>query len=443
MSSLPKTQDIDYVRELFSQSEGKLWLVDGPNFSGRTHALKLITGAADAYLAHEHSSYDAQFPSAYISPEVYNALSGLCSTVEGELNLHSSFQESHRSNKRIAQFLELIGLDKLRLRNPFTLSGGEQACLTIACALAMQPKNIAIDCALEQLDSRAKRLVLNLLASDSWSETLIVLADNRSKETVLPESLVRLAAQESLTDFQSVEQFHAIDASKLSPSQKYTSKELEIRDLSFAYSPKDYSSILKNISISLQPGSIYVIKGLNGAGKSTLAKVLTGVLKPSLGKLLLAGNAFVPWNNPGRFVSYHFQNPDVQLFETSVEDEILVGMKNHMRECSEADKKLITTNIIAVFGLDRIRFEHPLDLPFTIRKRVALAASIAAATNWLILDEPTLGQDDQAAQALSQIIKQLAKSGLGIIVITHSEWLEKSLSGTQLILENGQLVVGN
>jgi energy-coupling factor transporter ATP-binding protein EcfA2 len=81
--------------------------------------------------------------------------------------------------------------------------------------------------------------------------------------------------------------------------------------------------------------------------------------------------------------------------------------------------------------------KHPLDLPFTLRKRVAVAAAISSGTPWLVLDEPTLGQDRDNTAATARLIQALAEAGTGLILISHSSRLTSGVAGMALHLEHG------
>jgi energy-coupling factor transport system ATP-binding protein len=165
--------------------------------------------------------------------------------------------------------------------------------------------------------------------------------------------------------------------------------------------------------------------GKNGVGKSTLAKLLCGVLRPDTGRIMLGNQLYDAWVKPGQYIAYHFQNPDLQLFSTRLDEEIIAGPRaqGHNEEIIRQRQDALSK----AFGLSRIMDEHPLSLPFVIRKRIALAATLAMGCPWVILDEPTVGQDDATVQVIAQIIEQMLAKGLGVIMISHSEWFRSLL----------------
>lgn len=177
--------------------------------------------------------------------------------------------------------------------------------------------------------------------------------------------------------------------------------EIELVDLCHSYVKG--RPVFHNLNLRIGASERYLLKGPNGSGKTTLSKILCGLLKPTSGEIRVNGQVVCPWRTPGRFVSYHFQNPDLQLFERSVVDQLQQGQHVDV--------------LLASFGLDQVRDAHPLDLPFVMRKRLAIASSLCRNTGVLILDEPTLGQDDKSAlTGRSGIL-----NGRTSLVITHSK----------------------
>lgn len=163
------------------------------------------------------------------------------------------------------------------------------------------------------------------------------------------------------------------------------------------------------------PGKIYRLSGRNGAGKSTLSKILAGILKVDKDMLMADNKPINAYRNPGQLAGYLQQNPDEQISYKTVEREILPFIKNESASYEQRRELFLT-----MFGLQQIRKCHPAELPFTMRKRIALASTLATERPWYILDEPTLGQDDDFIEAFSVILKKMAWSGKGIIFISHA-----------------------
>jgi energy-coupling factor transport system ATP-binding protein len=97
----------------------------------------------------------------------------------------------------------------------------------------------------------------------------------------------------------------------------------------------------------------------------------------------------------------------------------------------------LVRSAVAAFGLEHVLGLHPQELPFSMRKRIAMAATVACGTPWIILDEPTLGQDDYSAGQLARYIVRLVSSGAGVIIISHSESFISHLPVERVTLKGG------
>lgn len=386
-----------------------LLAITGRNFSGRTEILKGVACG---------NGRPAR-GGVYVGPEVYNYISGLAATTGHELDLH----RSGTSIPLLTHLEEEFGLAAVRDRNPFTLSGGEQALLALACAVVMRRDTIAIDCALEQLDHDLyDRVVGQLDTLAAATHSRVLLADNRLAEHERPHARLDTGAITSNPARGSVLEFKSLDSSSLPPVMVRPAGPLSVEALNFQYATGGFA--LRDISFTLEPGCLYVLDGANGSGKSTLAKLLSGVLRPTSGCIALNGKAQDFYGSPGQVVGYHFQNPDVQLFEMSVKAEVLSGAAGRR---VQKDVRAWASFACGAFGLGGILSEHPLDLPFVMRKRVALASTLAMGTPWVILDEPTVGQDDNSVRSLAATLLNLCDIGAGVVIISHSNWFRSLL----------------
>jgi energy-coupling factor transport system ATP-binding protein len=411
--------------------EGHAVALAGRNFSGRTHLLRRWTDVDTGKGGPDAGGREARL-SAYIGPEVYNSISGLATTVRQELLLHSP---DALDGNPVSALVEDLRLSPLYERNPFTLSGGEQTCLAVASAVALRPRALAIDCPTEQLDFEIKLRLLRWLSNGTGSGTATVIADNRLAEYEGEfEQVVRMGEAVVCGTSERPLHFDPPAPGAYNCGMRSEPCAIALDALGFGYGKGP--PVLGGVSACLEPG-LYLLDGKNGAGKTTLAKILSGVLKPRAGRILVDGREARLWREPGRVVAYHFQNPDLQLFSTSVQDEIIAGPRALGLGGEECTRR--ADAVLAAFGLSRIRGEHPLDLPFVIRKRVALAATLAMGGPWTILDEPTLGQDDATSEALAGIIANLLGCGAGVILITHSQWFRRRLAGKVLRLEGGMI----
>ena len=428
------TPMLDQVRQKLRLrlNESRALALDGGNFSGRTDLLRWVSGLDTPDKTEPNKVTEGDQPFVYIGPEVYNSISGLGATVLEELRLHSGTLPAESS---VAELIKVTALDALYDRNPFTLSGGEQALLAVTSALALEPSLLALDCALEQIDSSFKTELIRQMLKGRAFQSATVIADNCLSEIEAAENLDTITVSRAENDWPHRLRFDPITAGADGFLAPRNPCQLTLSNIVFRYSGS--ASVLKSASAQLHPGKLYFLEGRNGAGKSTLAKILSGVLHPNSGRIFANGEQVYPWKHPGELVAYHFQNPDVQLFSTTVEEEIKAGPNTGGVAARERDRHCDA--VMKAFGLSHLRAEHPLDMPFVIRKRIALAATIAMGRPWLILDEPTLGQDRSSADAMTGLIQKLLKLGTGVIVISHSSRFRKLFSAESLKLNEGLL----
>lgn len=402
-----------------NQYQNNITLIKGNNFSGRSHYLKAITG----FYAEDLTSING----VYIGPVPTNYLSGLAMRVKEELRLHNTgVNEKETVHHLISEF----GLSYLLEQNPFTLSGGEQAMVAILSGILLHPGKVAIDVLLEQINDQWKIPLLDKMAKGLFNKEHFFIADNRLDELNIP-----IASYDQLLNFEPEKiehscNFQPIDGIKFS-TDCYSKQNVTLSLQNVSYEYKKNKQVLKDVNIDLKPGSIYHLEGVNGAGKSTFSKILTGILKLKNGSALYANNEEVnTYKKPGNLVGYSFQNPNEQLFATTVYEEVLPFGFNSKQDNERRNV------LLEAFGLQEILKEHPSEMPFTIRKRIALAATLAMDRPWYILDEPTIGIDNDNVLQIAEVIKRLVSIGKSFILISHAQILTKCLDTQSIILKD-------
>jgi energy-coupling factor transport system ATP-binding protein len=180
--------------------------------------------------------------------------------------------------------------------------------------------------------------------------------------------------------------------------------------------------------------------GENGAGKTTLAKQLNGLLKPTLGKVTVDGDDTRKRSvaQLSRKVGIVFQNPDHLLFSETVKEEVGFALKNFGFEHGIVVKQVERT-------LEALDLAHYADMsPFLLsggeRKRVALAAVLAWEPDYLILDEPTIGQDYQQKERLRNFILQLNSQGKAVVMVTHDVEFVAECNPKVVLMSKGRIV---
>jgi energy-coupling factor transport system ATP-binding protein len=192
---------------------------------------------------------------------------------------------------------------------------------------------------------------------------------------------------------------------------------IELNNVSFAY-PNGYLAN-ENLTIKINDGERLAIIGRNGAGKTTAVKLMNGLLRPKTGDVLINGKNIKKNTcaQIAKYVGYVFQNPDDQIFNSTVRAEVEYMPKYFKLSDSEIKKRC--DNAIEISGIKDYLEMNPLDLPYPIRKFVAIAAIIATEPSHVILDEPTAGQDKRGIEILETLLKELEKDNVSVVTITH------------------------
>lgn len=193
--------------------------------------------------------------------------------------------------------------------------------------------------------------------------------------------------------------------------------ELEFKNVSFTY-PNGFKAI-NDLNFVVYPSEKVAIVGQNGAGKSTCAKLMNGLLRPSSGEILLEGKNTKDMTTAqiSRKVGYVFQNPNDQIFNSTVYDEVAFSLRALKVDEDEMDRRV--RQACEICELSEYLDDHPYDLPFSTRKFITIAITIANDCNIFIFDEPTAGQDAYSMSCLKRVIDHLHDLNKTIITITH------------------------
>jgi len=217
---------------------------------------------------------------------------------------------------------------------------------------------------------------------------------------------------------------------------------IEISDLTFEYTDNDNSeTVLNGLNLSVERGSFTVILGHNGSGKSTLAKLVTGLLKPASGEIMVDGMSTLSEeheNEIHRRVGLVFQNPDNQIVATIVEEDVAFGPENLGIEPAEIRKRV--DDALKAVDMYDYREHAPHKLSGGQKQRIAIAGIIAMEPECIVLDEPTAMLDPRGRKEVIDTIYRLNKEkGITILLITH--YMEEAENADRIIvMDKGEIV---
>ena len=198
-------------------------------------------------------------------------------------------------------------------------------------------------------------------------------------------------------------------------------------------------AIIEDLSFHIHKGDFVALIGANGAGKSTISRLCNGLLLPTAGHVLLDGEDTLdtPTSRLARKVGFLFQNPDRQICENTVRDEIAFSMKVQgwpKKEIEERVEKALDTFSLKGdwFPFSRSRGE---------RQRIALAGVLACEPQLLILDEPTTGLDYLACIHIMDYVTKLNREkGITVLMVSHDMELVQDYAQRVLVLNGGRLL---
>lgn len=207
---------------------------------------------------------------------------------------------------------------------------------------------------------------------------------------------------------------------------------VELIDVHYTY-PQGDSSVLRGVSLSMEPGEEITLVGHGGAGKSTLARVMAGLLTPSQGLIRITA----PHGESGR-AGLVFQNPENQLVGLTVEEDVAFGPGN-----LGLGQKVIAERVaeaLDVCGLTRMRERSLATLSGGEKQRVAIAGALAMHPTCLILDEATAMLDQPSQDELNRALQHVKERlGIAIVRITHS--LDEALLADRVAVLFGGTIV--
>lgn len=192
---------------------------------------------------------------------------------------------------------------------------------------------------------------------------------------------------------------------------------IEFKNASFCYPNGTLAN--EELNLHIEQGERVAIIGQNGAGKTTAVKMMNGLHKPTQGDVIVNGINTKERTTAqiSHMVGYVFQNPDDQIFNTTVRAELEFWPR--YQKLPQEDMEARVARAVNMTDIGKYLEMNPYEIPYSTKKFVSIAAILAVQTPYLVLDEPTAGQDTHGVNRLVHIMNTLRSEGKGVIVITH------------------------
>ncbi len=324
---------------------------------------------------------------------------------------------------RVNDTVEELRIENLIKRNIFNMSGGEKQQLAFASVYAMNPEIYVLDEPTANIDEEAIDKLRNIIKKIKDEGHTIIIAEHRLyflKD--IADRAVYIKNGEIKKIYEGHEFFNLKDEERIKMGLRTLEKSslkvqenqyndensgLVIKDLTCAFNRKN---VFENINIYAKPNSVIGIIGKNGAGKSTLCRCIAGLVKESKGTIKWMGKT-VSFKKRQKLCSLVMQDVNHQLFSDSVYNECKLGTGNI------SDEYIL--KVLEQFDLLEYKDSHPMALSGGQKQRLAIVTSILSGKKVLIFDEPTSGLDYERMINVSNELKDLAKEGRCIIIISH------------------------
>ena len=388
--------------------------------------------------------------------------------------------------ERGREALRQCGLEGREQEYIWQLSGGQTHLLALAGAVSLEPDVLILDEPIAQLDPKHADLIYGVLKNlnETWGKTIIVIEHHTEyiadychhvallkdghTEWVLPsdEALRRVEELQECNIFPPQVTIAAhqmkkegmlaedtvlpttIEAGKKvfdrllyrgeictereapGEKQKETETVVSFRKVSVSYRAVkgEAKQIFRNLNLEIKKGEKIALIGSNGAGKSTLMKLMTGLIKPSEGEILLKGKGIRDTKPEAlsKMISLVYQNPEEMFIKDSIERDIAFAMEARNTEnCQERTKALLEQ-----FRLTELKDRDGRLLSGGQMRRASLAIGIALNPEILLLDEPTANLDIATRKEIMRTLNEMKDITETVLIATHDmqlvcEWAER------------------
>ena len=197
---------------------------------------------------------------------------------------------------------------------------------------------------------------------------------------------------------------------------------------------------LKDINLTIESGKFYSLLGPSGSGKSTILRIIAGFTQPSSGQVLFDGNDITDLDASKRHINTVFQNyalfPHLDVFQN-----VAFGLKIKKRPMSEI--KPAVKDALHMVRLDGYANREISELSGGQQQRVAIARSMAMEPEVMLFDEPTSALDPEMVGEVLTIIKELAESGMTMLIVTHEMGFAREVATRTMFLYDGVIAEEN
>ncbi len=198
--------------------------------------------------------------------------------------------------------------------------------------------------------------------------------------------------------------------------------------------------IIHDVSLEVGSGEVIGLLGPNGAGKTTTFYMICGLIKASSGEIVLDDKNIsnVPLHKRSRLGIGYLPQESSIFKDLSVEENILLAAEIAFK--SKKDQLAKTEELLSLLNIEPIRERKGLSLSGGERRRCEIARSLAMTPKFLLLDEPFAGVDPIAVSDIQDIVKDLKKLGIGVLITDHNVRETLAICDRAYVIKDGSLL---
>ena len=214
---------------------------------------------------------------------------------------------------------------------------------------------------------------------------------------------------------------------------------IHVKDLKKSYGK---NNVLNGINEHIKKGEVVVIIGPSGSGKSTFLRCLNLLEEPTSGEIIFEGKNItdkkIDINKTREKMGMVFQHFNLFPHKTVLENITLAPIKVKGVKVEDANKKAI--ELLKLIGLEDKKDAYPASLSGGQKQRIAIARSLAMEPDVLLFDEPTYALDPEMVGEVLNVMKDLAKKGMTMVVVTHEIGFAREVGDRILFIDGGKIL---
>ena len=214
---------------------------------------------------------------------------------------------------------------------------------------------------------------------------------------------------------------------------------IHVKDLKKSYGK---NNVLNGINEHIKKGEVVVIIGPSGSGKSTFLRCLNLLEEPTSGEIIFEGKNItdkkIDINKTREKMGMVFQHFNLFPHKTVLENITLAPIKVKGIKVEDANKKAI--ELLKLIGLEDKKDTYPASLSGGQKQRIAIARSLAMEPDVLLFDEPTSALDPEMVGEVLNVMKDLAKKGMTMVVVTHEIGFAREVGDRILFIDGGKIL---